>query len=96
MDAVKALKRQIQYQQELGAVEADRAYRSIEEARKELDEIEAQLRLAEAGEPYKRIGTIRGVDAAPVFGAFAALETEAMLQRHRTKLEMGLVEELLS
>ena len=58
----------------------DQALSSVRAARKELDDIEAQLRLAYENEPYRRIGRIDGVNAQTVFNAFSAIETLAQLR----------------
>jgi hypothetical protein len=60
---------------------AHAAFDGIERARKELDQIEKQLRLALDGQPYLRIGEVRGCNAQPIFTTFAAIE-------HRAKLDL--------
>jgi hypothetical protein len=54
---------------------------SIAEARAELDKIEENLRLANAGEPFLNIGEVRGVDAGVVFRAFGAIDNATRCER---------------
>lgn len=62
--------------------ERDEAHRAVVAARKELDRIEESLRLADANEPYCRVGSVNGLDVRPVFSFFGAVERQAELAKY--------------
>lgn len=75
------MKELAEYYDQKAKSEVGLALTSIERARRELDQIEENLWLAAAGEPYLRIGSIDGVSAQAVFNAFGSIETAALLRR---------------
>lgn len=52
---------------------------AIAKAKRDLEHIEAQLRLAKSGQPYHRVGEM-SLPAQDVFNAFGAIETAATLR----------------
>jgi hypothetical protein len=67
------------------ATQSQLALRALQDARLELDMVEAQLRLALQGEPYLRVGRLNGVDAGVVFTAFAAVESLAHVRQAKER-----------
>lgn len=56
------------------------ARHAIEEARKELDRVEAELNLAADDQPYNRVGRINQIDASAIFAAFGLIEQVAVFE----------------
>lgn len=77
--AIDALQQYRKIEQRNLETAVDNAHRAIAQARLELDRIEAQLVLADSGQPYLRVGTVNGVSAQAVFDAFGAIERIATL-----------------
>jgi hypothetical protein len=63
------------------------ALASIAEARRELDGIEAELRFAQAGQPFKNVGVVKGANAGTIFEAFGAYRSLAALAHHEARAE---------
>jgi hypothetical protein len=69
------------------------AQQAITAAREELANIERQLLLANEGQPYTRVGGVRGLDLSAVSLAFSSIENAAWtLRLAQTAEEHGLVE----
>lgn len=62
--------------------ERDEAFRAVAAARKELDQIEEQIRLADADEPHYPVGYVQGLDVRPVFGFFGVLREQAKFAKY--------------
>lgn len=73
--------RLIQYYTEESARSLVIALDTIDDAVRELEHVRKQLVLASEGQPYLRVGQIRGVNAGDVFVAFGQIETLAATQR---------------
>lgn len=80
-NAEQVLNEWIEFKQQERDAHIESALEAIKAAKRELDELETNLILAQADEPYLRPFRIDGVNAQKVYTAYGDIEAVAQLEK---------------